>query len=116
MLTPEDVQANPIGTTLLFEDDRVRIWQIVLDPGQDAPFHTHNLDYTTVTVEGGVLERPNGDGTVDRIVTEPGRVTRWYQSTPSHALRNVGTTRFRNVIVEIKGLPADFASLDERSR
>jgi hypothetical protein len=33
---------------------------------------------------------------------------RWYKSTPSHGLRNVGTTRFRNVIVEIKGLPADF--------
>lgn len=30
-------------------------------------------------------------------------------SPPSHSLRNVGTKRFRNVIVELKGVPADFS-------
>ncbi len=108
-MTPEEIAANPIGTELIFEDERVRIWQIVLEPGEAAPFHTHHLDYTTITLEGALLERANGDGTVDRIESQPGRISRWYQSTPSHGLRNVGPTRFRKVIVEIKGLPADFS-------
>jgi hypothetical protein len=114
VLTPEEIAANPIGTRLIFEDDRVRIWEIVLEPGQDAPTHTHLLDYTTVTIEGSTLERLNGDGTVDRHEAIPGRTLRWYQSTPIHGLRNVGTTRFRNVIVEVKGLPADFENRPRR--
>ena len=108
MLSLAEIAANPIGTNLIFEDDRVRIWEIVLEPGQEAPTHTHMLDYTTVTIEGATLERLNGDGTIDRSEAQAGRVMRWYKSTPSHGLRNVGNTRFRNVIVEIKGLPADF--------
>jgi hypothetical protein len=108
MLTPAEAAANPIGTELVFEDDVVRVWQIVLEPGQEAPYHTHLLDYTTVTVEGATLERLNGDGTVDRIESVPGRFMRWYQGSQVHGLRNVGTTRFRNVIVEIKGAPANY--------
>ena len=108
MVEPEAMKQNPIGTDLLFEDDRIRIWQIVLEPGEEAPFHTHLLDYTSISIEGDVVERPNGDGSVDRLPVTPGAFTRWYQSTPSHSLRNVGTKRFRNVIVELKGVPADF--------
>ena len=116
MTTIEEIRANPIGTDLIFEDDRVRIWQIVLEPGQEAATHTHLLDYTTVTVEGATLERLNADGTVDRSETQPGRVLRWYQSTRTHGLRNVGTTRFRNVIVEIKDQPADFENRPSAGR
>jgi quercetin dioxygenase-like cupin family protein len=110
MLTPEEIAANPIGTELLFEDESVRIWQIVLAPGAEAPTHTHWLDYTTVTVEGSTLERLNGDGTVDRIEAVPGRAMRWHEGSQTHGLRNVGRTRFRNVIVERKGVPADYSN------
>ncbi|HZS89836.1 MAG TPA: hypothetical protein VFE42_20390 [Chloroflexota bacterium] len=100
--------ANPIGTEMIFEDDRVRIWTIDLAPGEEAPFHTHLLDYTTVTIEGDMVERINADGSRDRIAAQPGAVSRWYQSTQRHGLKNVGSRRFRNVIVEVKSLPADF--------
>jgi quercetin dioxygenase-like cupin family protein len=103
--------ANPIGTEMIYEDERVRIWRIDLAPGEEAPFHTHHLDYTTITIEGDVVERINADGTRDRVEAAPGSVTRWYQSTQRHGLKNVGTQRFRNVIVEVKSLPADFADM-----
>jgi beta-alanine degradation protein BauB len=115
LLTPEDIATNPIGTDLIFEDDRVRIWQIVLEPGQEAPVHTHHLDYTTITVEPSTLERLNGDGSIDRSEGTAGKVSRWYRSTRTHGLRNVGTTRFRNVIVELKGVPANFDREDDQS-
>jgi quercetin dioxygenase-like cupin family protein len=99
---------NPIGTALVFEDDRVRVWRIVLEPGEEAPWHTHELDYTSVSIEGDLIERRNADGTVDRIVVRPGAFTRWHQSTERHMLRNVGATRFANVIVELKGVPISF--------
>ncbi len=99
---------NPIGTELVFEDAHVRVWRIVLEPGAEAPWHTHDLDYTSISIEGDVIERLNADGTTERIVVRPGAFTRWHQSTQRHALRNVGATRFSNVIVEVKSLPVRF--------
>ena len=105
----EDAAGNPIGTELVFEDAHVRVWRIVLEPGEEAAFHTHHLDYTAVSVEGDRIERVNEDGTVDPITVQPASFTRWHQSTRRHGLRNVGTRRFVNVIVEVKGLPVSFA-------
>src|SRR5439155_13332249 len=98
-----DPKGNPIGTELVYEDDSVRVWRIELAPGETAGWHTHYLDYTTVVVEGDLVERPNADGTVDRIEVTPGAIMRWNQGTLRHALRNIGTKTFRNVIVEVKG-------------
>jgi quercetin dioxygenase-like cupin family protein len=109
MTTPAEIAANPIGTDLIYEDDHVRIWRIDLEPGGEAAIHTHELDYTTIVVEGDVVERPNDDGTVDRMVVAPGGVMRWHQGTRRHSLRNVGSTVFHNVIVELKAVPADFS-------
>jgi quercetin dioxygenase-like cupin family protein len=99
----DDPVGNPIGTELIYEDDAVRVWRISLEPGQDAPWHTHKLDYTTVVIEGGVVERPNDDGSVDRFELKPGDVMRGRDGTIRHMVRNVGETRFANVIVEQKG-------------
>jgi hypothetical protein len=109
METGEDPASNPIGTELVFEDEQVRVWRIVLEPGEEAAFHTHHLDYTAISIEGDEIERLNGDGSVDRIAVRPGSFTRWHQSSRQHGLRNVGTRRFANVIVEVKGLPVTFA-------
>src|SRR6188768_2715899 len=59
MLSPEEIAANPIGTDLIYEDERIRVWRIELAPGEVAGFHTHELDYTTVVVDGdAVVRRP----------------------------------------------------------
>jgi quercetin dioxygenase-like cupin family protein len=99
----DDPRANPIGTELVYEDDGVRVWKIELAPGAEAPWHTHHLHYTTVIVEGGVLERENDDGTVDRLEVAPGDLMRWHEGSLRHMVRNAGSTRFSNVIVEVKG-------------
>ena len=111
MLSPADIAANPIGTELIYEDERIRVWRIELAPGAVADFHTHELDYTTVVVDGDVVERPNEDGTTDRITVQPGQLMRWYDGTQRHGLKNGGTKPFRNVIVEVKGIPADFSQI-----
>jgi quercetin dioxygenase-like cupin family protein len=95
-----------VGTELAYEDERVRVWRIDLQPGEVAPLHTHSLDYTSVVIEGDVVERLNADGTVDRLQVQPGGFMRWHQGSLRHGLRNVGSVRFRNVIVELKDVPA----------
>ena len=110
MLSPDDIAANPIGTDLIYEDERIRVWRIDLMPGEVAGFHTHELDYTTVVVDGDAVERPNADGSVDTIPVQPGQLMRWYDGPLGHSLKNSGTKTFRNVIVELKGLPVDAAA------
>ena len=42
-----------VGTTLLSESDRVRVWIIRLAPGERIGFHRHVLDYFWTSVTGG---------------------------------------------------------------
>jgi beta-alanine degradation protein BauB len=114
-LTDAEIAANPIGTEIIYEDAQVRVWQIVLQPGEEAPFHTHMLDYTTVVIEGDEIERYHGDGTVDKLVVNPGAIMRWYHGPLQHSLRNTGSRRFHNVVVEVKSLSADQASNAQRA-
>jgi len=42
-----------VGSTLLSENDRVRVWIIRLKPGERIGFHRHVLDYFWTSVNGG---------------------------------------------------------------
>ena len=42
-----------VGTALLSETDRVRVWIIRLQPGERVGFHRHVLDYFWTSVNGG---------------------------------------------------------------
>jgi len=42
-----------VGTTLVLENDRVRVWEMDLEPGaKSAALHRHDLDYVIVQIEG----------------------------------------------------------------
>ena len=47
-----------VATKLLFEDGRVRIWELKLEPGEETPPHRHDLDYYIVMIDGdGIAAR-----------------------------------------------------------
>ena len=41
-----------VGSKLLFENDRVRVWELRLEPGQREALHEHKLDYVMVQIDG----------------------------------------------------------------
>ncbi len=93
--------SQDVGTRVLFEDKEVRLWTIELPPGEECEMHEHLLDYATVTLEGGHIQRINEDGSVDDWQRQAGDLrTKHIQGHETHALRNVGETTYRNVIVE----------------
>jgi beta-alanine degradation protein BauB len=100
-----------IGTELLFENDRVRVWQMVLQPGQESPHHRHEGDYvfvyTTPSRMTAFLEgQPPSTSDFDEgyvQYTEVGDGT-------NHHIRNDGTLEHRQILVEFKG-PSVAASL-----
>ncbi len=61
-----------VGTTLLSEDDRVRVWIIRLAPGERIGFHRHVLDYFWTCVTGGRGRQHVHDGTTVEYTYRPG--------------------------------------------
>jgi hypothetical protein len=59
--------SNPlVGTRLLLEDERARVWEIRLAPGERLAFHRHVLDYFWTCVSGGEAISRDGEGRVKR--------------------------------------------------
>ena len=44
-MTADDRVLGDVGTRLVWENERVRIWEMVLEPGERSAVHEHTLDY-----------------------------------------------------------------------
>ena len=104
----EELEAAPgnleVGTSLWFENDRIRVWEVRLEPGERGPFHNHTRNYFWTVVEGSKGLQRFADGT---YAVRDYRVgdTRFLEHTPEdsllHDLENVGDTALRFVTVEL---------------
>lgn len=95
---------HDVGTKLWFENQRIRVWEVLLQPGERGPFHAHARNYFWTVVEPGRGLQRFADGTfVVRDYMEG--ETKYLEHTPAtaliHDLENVGTTSLRFVTVEI---------------
>jgi beta-alanine degradation protein BauB len=61
-----------VGTTLVSESERVRVWMIRLTPGERIGFHRHVLDYFWTSVSGGRGRQHIHDGTTVEYSYQPG--------------------------------------------
>jgi beta-alanine degradation protein BauB len=99
---PEDA----VGTRLLLENDRLRIWEIRLEPGERAPFHRHVTPYFWSCVNAGTGRQRHVDGSV-RVRRYREGETEFWQHSPHddrvHDLENVGDSVLRFVTVELVG-------------
>lgn len=93
-----------VGTEVWFENDRIRVWEILLQPGERGPFHAHTTNYFWTVVEGSRGLQRFADGTYairDYVVGE----TKYLEHTPEtaliHDLENIGDTPLRFVTVEL---------------
>lgn len=94
-----------VGTKLLFENERVRVWDLALEPGEALEKHIHRTDFFFVVINGGSLrhvdpENPANDRAVnfeDDLV-----VFREANGTVHDRLINVGDTPYRNLVIELK--------------
>ena len=41
-----------VATKLLFENDRVKVWELALGPGESSDVHEHEHDYLLIQLEG----------------------------------------------------------------
>ena len=94
-----------LGTSLWFENDHVRVFELRLDPGERGPFHVHDATYLWTVVEPGRGLQRFADGTSVERDYALGE-TRYLEQSPEdplvHDLENVGTSVLRFVTVELK--------------
>ena len=96
-----------VATRLLLENDRVRIWEMDLAPGEQSATHRHDCDYVLVQLEGDRIAarfEPDTAGTHRGYVegdVAPGK-TRYIGRGGIEAAVNVGTRRYREILIELK--------------
>ena len=93
-----------LGTSVWFENPRIRVWEVKLEPGERGEFHSHTTNYFWTVVEGsrGLQRFSDGSYVVrDYIEGE----TKYLEHTPDtaliHDLENIGESTLRFVTVEL---------------
>jgi quercetin dioxygenase-like cupin family protein len=92
-----------VGTELVSESQRVRVWMIHLAPGQRIAFHRHVLDYFWTAVTTGRGRQRMHDGTTIEKTYSAGETRHeTYQSGEYkiHDLENLGDTELVFTTVE----------------
>ena len=94
-------QLGGVGTRVLLENERVKIWEMLLEPGESSDLHQHTMDYVLCIIEGSGIDadRPNGETFKGRV--QPGQVFCIKRGGVERAV-NRSDTRFREIIVELK--------------
>jgi predicted metal-dependent enzyme (double-stranded beta helix superfamily) len=105
MTAPREL--GDVATRVLIDNDRVRIWELDLAPGDSSAVHKHQLDYIIVQLEGdkiAVLPEPDTKGSNTEYLeagVEPGLVA-YLRSGGIETATNVGSTRYREILIELK--------------
>ncbi len=100
-------EIGPGGGEIILENDRVRIWDISLEPGQRSALHTHLLDYILVQIAGDeICTEPHKDtqGEYNRrmiLETRPGDSCYIGKSGTETAV-NTGKKTWREICIELK--------------
>jgi hypothetical protein len=100
-------ELGDIGTKVVFEDDRVRVWVLKLAPGERSSIHRHELDHLLIQVQGDRIavapeadtESPYREYMEADVI--PGMVTFVPKGGIETAV-NTGERPYYEVIVELK--------------
>jgi predicted metal-dependent enzyme (double-stranded beta helix superfamily) len=100
-----------VGTKVVFEDERVRVWVLKLAPGQRSAVHQHELDHLLIQVRGDRIavdpepdtQSPFSEYFEAEVV--PGMVT-FVPGGGVETAMNCGAQPYYEVIVELKQSPS----------
>ena len=100
----EEIISPQVGTRLLFENERVRVWDLQLAPGQSTGLHRHEHDYLYVVIGDGRLQAADADGERREASDMKDGEVRFNEvdGEAVHEAFNVGDGSWRNIIVELK--------------
>ncbi len=95
---------HDVGTKLVFENERVGVWEIRLQPGERGAFHIHDKPYFWTVVDAGIGRQRTDDGTYVVRRYEVGDTSFGDHSGGNHMIHdfeNYGDTEIRFMTVEL---------------
>jgi hypothetical protein len=89
------------GYAVILDNERVRVWRLVLEPGQSAGVITQAAPGVRVIIEGGEIVE-SAAGKPDRAKAPRSGEFFWQEAGTTRAVRNIGSTRVELVEIELK--------------
>jgi hypothetical protein len=106
---PEELDAlcaAPKHHALLFENEKVRVLDTNIVPGDTVPMHTHRWPSSMYILSFSHFVRRDSDGNVlldsRKLRMLPEGSALWAEPLPPHTLENVGERDLRVISVEVK--------------
>lgn len=92
---------------LLFENERVRVLEVRIGPGQLVPVHTHRWPSAVYVMRASDFIRRDGDGKLlfDSRTAGPPPATptvQWTGALPPHSVENIGKSEILLITTELK--------------
>ncbi len=103
-----------VANKKLFENDRVIVWEMVVEPGESTGLHTHRHEYFFHVLEGSTMHVTDKEGALINDVELETGSTNWVtldgddtvigevRVPATHDAKNIGSSRFREILVELK--------------
>lgn len=99
----KDDKVGEIATRVLHEDDRVKIWDMSLAPGEASDLHTHENDYYLVMLQGDRVAGISKDGSQDIVLNlTPGPDLLRVGKGMTEWAYNLGKEPFYEILIEVK--------------
>ncbi|MCF2490945.1 hypothetical protein [Dyadobacter sp. CY347] len=101
----ENTQNQAVGDILLFENDKVKVWHISLQPGERIHYHRHNYDYFWTVLQDGQGVSNQEDGSQVSFTFKKGQTSFQNiieQGSSIHDLKNTGTGILEFITTELK--------------
>ena len=86
------------GHKLIFENERVRVFRLIIEPGQQIEPHAHSAHRLMVVVQGGRLSFGSQKAFQDFV---PGQFS-WHEAEVDRSMKNVDNHPFEAVDIELK--------------
>lgn len=103
--------AAPDSHRLLFENERVRVLEVVIEPGAREPEHTHRWPSVMIVdqpariryYERGIetFESPAAD------TPQPGPKAMWMDAEGPHSVENIDRSPYRGLRIELRDAESD---------
>ena len=90
------------GREPVLENERVRVFRVALDPGQSGPMHTHTVPILAIALTAAELEVTTEGKAQPERVKRPECNVVWRSEPVTHAIKNVGKTRYEGDDIEFK--------------
>lgn len=99
--SPVPIEKEP-RHQLKFSNQHVRVFHVVVPPGDTSLFHTHLNDGLSVRLADASIRDEVLGGAAEEISVKRGEVTFGYRPSPlTHRVSCISSTPFRNIFIEV---------------